>query len=193
MSHGPDRGIAVARGIAAASVATFTAAAFHTLGGGATPAPVTIALTLAFAVPLCTALVGRRLPLVRLGAAVVLSQVLFHLLFTLTAGAGGAALPHLHGATVHLPPMLGHAPEQMTASHVAAAVLTTALLARGESAVRALLTSWRLGTTRWRLLTAPVPVLPPAMPAPVAEPAGRLALLLLTRALRHRGPPALLA
>ncbi|BDZ44251.1 hypothetical protein [Naasia aerilata] len=191
MGHGRDRGATVARGAAAASVATFAAAAFHTLGGGEAPAPVTIVLTLAFAIPLCIALVGRRLPLVRLAAAVSLSQVLFHLLFTLGEGSGTAALPHLHGGAVHLPAMLGHAPQQMTSSHVAAALLTTVLLARGEAALRALLTSWRLSATRWRRLPAPVPLIPRPLPEPVAEPVHRLPGLILPLSLRHRGPPAL--
>jgi hypothetical protein len=190
MRQGRERGAAALRGATAATVATLLAAGLHTLGGGEAPAPVVVALTLAFAVPLCTALVGRRLPLLRLGAAVVLSQVLFHALFTLGAGARAAtAVPHLHGATAHLPPLLGHAPEQMTASHVAAALLTTALVARGEAAVRALLACWRLATTRWRRLPAPVPLLAAPRTAPIEARAGRLALLLLPLALRHRGPP----
>lgn len=193
MGHGRERGAAVVRGTIAASAATFTAAAFHTLGGGDAPAPVTIALTLAFAVPLCIALVGRRLPVVRLAAAVVLSQVLFHLLFTLSEGTSAVAIPHLHGGAVHLPPMLGHAPQQMTVSHVVAAVLTTVLLAHGERSARALLAAWRMAVTRWRLLPTPVPLVAPPLPAPSGEPAGRLSALLVPLGLRHRGPPAFAA
>ncbi|MGD6979320.1 MULTISPECIES: hypothetical protein [Citricoccus] len=94
--RGPAR---LLRGWAAAVVATLVAAGSHTLAGSsgpghdAGPAPVVWILTLALAGPLCTALAGRTLSWWRLGSAVASSQLLFHWLYSQSAGTGRPAGP----------------------------------------------------------------------------------------------------
>ncbi|MEV4900228.1 hypothetical protein AB0K08_02665 [Citricoccus sp. NPDC055426] len=106
----PVRGASrLLRGWAAALVATLLAAGSHTLANlvdpgaspsthahhDAGPAPILWILTLALAGPVCTALAGRRLSWWRLAAGVTASQLLFHWLYSATAGP--AAAPALSG------------------------------------------------------------------------------------------------
>lgn len=110
--RGPAR---LARGWAAAVVATLMAAGSHTLAAGhdAGPAPVVWLLTLVLAGPLCTALAGRVKSWWRVAVAVASSQVLFHWLYSWPAvrpGAPGPPFPDrpgthhgAHGPTV-IPP-----------------------------------------------------------------------------------------
>ncbi|MDN3497291.1 hypothetical protein QL996_15230, partial [Planococcus sp. APC 4015] len=127
------------RGITAAAVATWLAAVSHTLGGGTAPDAALLLVVTALAAPLGVALAGRRLGLVRLTLTVVATQLLLHVAFAWTAGldptAGGT---HVHGGalvtgdqTTTLLPDLG-----MTLAHVLAALVTIALLRRGERAMR---------------------------------------------------------
>ncbi len=74
------------RGTLASAVAIFVAALFHVAGGGAAPGVVPLALSLAFATLASIALTSRRLSLWRLTVSVVLSQFLFHALFSLGGG-----------------------------------------------------------------------------------------------------------
>ena len=78
------------RGVAAAVAATFIAAFSHVDAGGPPPDGTIILLSLALSGLVCTALAGRSLSLWRLSAAVVLSQALFHGLFSLGASSHAA-------------------------------------------------------------------------------------------------------
>ena len=178
------------RGVTAAAVATWIAAVSHTFGGGEAPAALLIAVVAILASPVAVALAGRRLNLGRLTLTVIASQLLLHLAFSITAGPVGAVAGHVHGrfiafGTVRaelLLPDVG-----MLIAHLAAAVVTTAVLYRGERMLRA------LGRGIVRLLT-------PALDTVVTVPfrAGRAIAsrpaaarrLSLTSDFSRRGPPA---
>ena len=93
------------RGGVAASIATAVALGGHLAGGGAMPAFLGLLVPWWLAVAACTLLAGTRFSLARMGAAVLISQGLFHGLFSAgTPGDPGLALvappgSHLgHGA-----------------------------------------------------------------------------------------------
>lgn len=84
-----SRGGAIARGSAAAALATAVALCSHVLAGGAVPHLLGVVVPFALAVPACTLLAQWRPALPRLGSSVAVSQLLFHTLFSL--GAAPAA------------------------------------------------------------------------------------------------------
>lgn len=202
------------RGWSAAVIATVLAAGSHTLAGPGHhddgPSPLVWILTLALAGPVCTALAGRLLSWTRLSVGVLLSQAVFHALYSLgPAAPPSAALPsasfghlHTHGslaAPAPLPgvsdpavaePLLPAAEHTMLAAHLLAAVATVVLLRHGERSV--------LATADWVLLRRPVLILRPAQLTPACGP--RLvglptppvlpALRELVSSLRWRGPPS---
>lgn len=131
----------VARGAAAASVATFVALLSHVSSGGDVPGLFGLVVPLALSFVVCTALAGRRLSLPRLGVAVAVSQMLFHTLFVLGSFRPGA-LGHDHGSPLLLSgdpsTAVVTADAAMWAGHLVAALATTALLHRGERTVGAL-------------------------------------------------------
>ncbi|MFP7761191.1 hypothetical protein [Marisediminicola sp. LYQ85] len=157
------------RGIAAAVIATLVAGVFHAAGGGAFPPAPILALALAFAVLLCIALAGRRVSSWRLVPAVVGSQALFHLVFSIGSPASSAGHTATPGDAVshgHA----GHALETtlptsaladagattalsldavMTLAHLAAVVVTVLAVRFGEAAF------WSLVDTA-RLVVAPL-------------------------------------
>lgn len=125
-----------ARGAVAASVATFVALLSHVTGGGEVPGAAGVVVPWALSFVVCTALAGRRLSAVRLGAAVAVSQVLFHTLFVLGSYDLGAA-GHVHGgAALVLGTVSGQpiapADTAMWVGHAVAALATTLALHRGE-------------------------------------------------------------
>lgn len=189
------------RGWIGAVVATSTAAASHVLAGGSTPEVPLLALALALSGLVCTTLSGRGLSLWRLATGVLLSQGLFHWLFS------GAAAPHRsallssgHAAhSVPLEPAAGtavtaamdHSSPLMWAGHAVAAVLTVALLRRGEVSVVRLVRALRLRVTTFLPLFQPLPEPPAAVDRPPSrrlQPLRNLGVPLLV--MRHRGPPA---
>ncbi|MBB3159093.1 hypothetical protein FHS07_002811 [Microbacterium proteolyticum] len=190
------RSTRVARGAAAASVATFVALLSHVTGGGEIPGVFGIAVPLALSFVVCTVLAGRRLSLVRLSIAVALSQVLFHTLFVLGSYSAGAAA-HVHGAPIALAadaavPVVS-ADAAMWAGHLVAAMLTTALLHRGERTVTATreLAARCIAWVRARArvvaaILAPAPVR--RVGAPVTAEV-RPVSVLFSRSTRRRGPP----
>jgi hypothetical protein len=192
-----------ARGWIVAVFSTFVAALSHTLGGGAVPGLLAVVVSLAFAGIVSIALAGRTLSTWRLTVAVLLSQLVFHGLFSF-GGAGGRlsatdAAGHAHdaGQTVLLMPagaateaMAGNHGALMTASHVLAAIVTVVALRFGERAF------WGLFSTAamaWRaLVTVPAPVPIWQRPAVAAQFRTRLQRpqrLAPLSPMRHRGPP----
>ncbi|MGO4785718.1 hypothetical protein [Cryobacterium sp. W22_MBD10_FK3] len=193
-----------ARGWIVAAFSTFVAALSHTLGGGAVPGSLAVVVSLAFAGIVSIALSGRTLSTWRLTAAVLLSQLIFHGLFSL-GGAGGSlvttqssAHAHSAGSVAVLAPSpmqaetmtgAGHG-LMMPLAHVLAAVVTVLALRFGERAF------WGLFTTATVTLQAlvrvvvptPIPNIPRAIAAVTAAVPPRDLLVLLSP-MRHRGPP----
>jgi hypothetical protein len=194
----------VIRGLAASTTATFVAALFHEAGGGAAPSWGVVAFGLALASLAAIALAGPRTALWRLTAAVAISQLLFHGLFTAAGDASGAAVaadPHAgmagHGALpLDLPGLgastggVGALDAGMLLSHGAALVVTVLALRHGEAALRALVATSSLRV----VLALAIPFLRPERrgtalvrahraPRPLRDLRARIGRL------RHRGPP----
>ncbi|MEY2848559.1 MAG: hypothetical protein RI885_1224 [Actinomycetota bacterium] len=200
------RGARLARGSAAAVLATLIAACSHALGGGAFPAAPLLLAGLLAAVIGCTTLAGRSVSLPRLLPAVGLSQSLFHVLFA-TAPAAGATLPptvphhatapaaHLIGSamTVDAASAHAHADTSMLVAHVIAALLTAIALRFGEAAFWGLFDSLRLALASLLSCRA-VPLVQERRPTrPILVEA--VHLLVAARflvATPRRGPPAAL-
>ena len=94
----------------------------------------------------CTLLAGRTLSLLRLSFAVALSQIFFHVLFVIGFAASGSSSEMMTGHQHHHAAMAltgttsaVHADAGMWVAHGIAAVVTVAVLHRGEHAVRRLL------------------------------------------------------
>ncbi|CAH0138823.1 MULTISPECIES: hypothetical protein [unclassified Microbacterium] len=191
-----SRQLRLLRGAAAASVATIIAAVSHTVGGGAAPHPLLIAALSVFLTPIAALLIGRRASIVRLSAVVLLSQSVFHVLFvalnaTVTPAVANAG--HQHTLSLVFVETLGSAEEAaapdtaMLGAHVVAAVLTTALLWRGETVLRAI-HRWVRAVLRRRALQphADWPV-----PASIADTTRVFVSTILVGDVRRRGPPTL--
>ncbi|KAA9089764.1 hypothetical protein [Microbacterium radiodurans] len=203
------------RASAAATLATFVALMSHVAAGGDPPAVLGVVLPWSLSLLASLLLVGRRLSLVRLSAAVVAAQALFHVVFALgimpAAPAVGAAAGDApaagggHAGHMSFPASLGSdasalpahlAPDlAMVLAHAAAAVITIAALHRAERLVSALLAVARRIAVRLRAVLGGI-ISRPMPPAP-ARPrsGGRVARhprpLIAAPALR--GPPALFA
>ena len=79
--------------------ATFVAALAHTLGGGAPPGPVALAVALAFSAPLAMVLTGPRARMLRTAASALGAQALLHLTYAIGSPAvpsGRAGHPAAH-------------------------------------------------------------------------------------------------
>ncbi|WP_431278917.1 hypothetical protein [Leifsonia poae] len=207
----------VARGLLASSVAIFVAALFHVAGGGSAPGLIPLALSLAFAVLASIALTARKLSLWRLAISVGLSQLLFHLLFSIGGGTatfssadGSAMMSHLHagshlvmsaasGASGHAD--MGALPTTpaMWFSHASAVLITVIALRFGERAFWSLFETTRMGVARivthLAAVASPVAaVFAPASSVAVDADLPRMRDLGLPLArLRHRGPPRVIA
>lgn len=202
-----SRGARVVRGFVAAGVATLVAALFHMAGGGQAPSALALTLSLVFSSLGSIALVGARVAAWRLTLSVLVSQFLFHALFTLSPSATFSGMPadgHLH-AGMHLtlvagsssatgmamPAMIFGDSPWMWLSHTAAAVLTIAVLLYGE---RSLLAVARFAFFALRRLVDRVaavqaePILRLGTPVADAAPAPRRLDTVLD-GRRRRGPP----
>lgn len=190
------------RGAAVAAFATLVASLAHTVGGGAPPGPLALALSLAFSVPLAMVVTGERMSLLRASAAALAAQAALHLLYALGAGVAGAApsvAPHAaHPGSTPIEFAVvavdhGHA-VAMPVAHVVAAALTVAMLGMFERAVAGVALASGALVRGVRLLASvlrglPVPTAPGhAYPVVSREAPPSLAILLLS-SLRHRGPP----
>lgn len=163
-----SRQLRTLRGLAAAVVATFTALFSHVVGGGDAPGPLGVLAPLVMSVLICTAFAGRRLSLLRVSLSVGASQLLFHSLFQLGASGPASIGGHAqHLATVDVSEIAtaaaSHATMQL--SHAVAAVVTIAVLHRGETLLLAVAQTTAHAATRF----APLVLL--AVPAPAPAPA----------------------
>ena len=202
-----SRQIRVMRGAVAASMATFVALLSHVVGGGEVPGLLGIVVPLIFSVLVCAALAGRCLSLWRLSISVALSQVLFHVLFVLgTPGTGvQPATMHsghgMHGELAMLPitQASGHAAHTLHGDvtmwfwHGVAAVVTVAVLHRGERAVLRLgdlatqMVAWM--RERFTAADAPLPPLPDVRSLAADWSTGALSDAPELSPWRPRGPP----
>lgn len=189
-----NRTARVARGAAGAGAATLLAAASHALAGG-TITWIALVATALLALPLCVALAGRVGSLWRLALGVSVSQLLYHWSFagigTATGGVSEVAPVHAsHTMTLSAltaTPAAEAADLLMWVSHAAAAVLTIALLHRGEQAALALLRLVLRAIPLSRPRALAIPRAATAVPTrDVAPLSGRL---LDVGPISHRGPP----
>lgn len=141
----PSRKPAVVRGFVASSVATFAALAGHVIGGGQMPGGLGIVIPWILSLMICVLLAGRKLSVIRLTLSVAISQFLFHVLFVLgTITPSGTVAPHVHGAPLVLPTGSASAADAIVADgamwvgHIAAVIVTVAVLHRGERLLLAL-------------------------------------------------------
>jgi hypothetical protein len=195
----------LARGTAAAAIATLVAALSHTAGGGAFPSAPLLALAFVTSVGWCTAVVGRRFSWPRVSAAVVASQALFHGTFGLLGAGGARVVAETAGHSAHagsttltvLPGGSGHAHDGvgMLAAHAVAAVVTIVAL---RIADRSSLGTAALSRIVRRLIPAltavPIAVgsrLPDVRPNGTGFRPAPVAVILT--GLRRRGPPVLIA
>lgn len=194
------RAARAARGAFGAAASVLVAAASHAAAGGAVSA-FSVVATIAVVLPLCVALAGRLGSLVRVSAAVLAAQFVYHWSFAglgdvgfaapATGGPHAAHLTALGAAEFGAAPIgagqLGAGGLAMWLGHAAAAALTIALLHRGERAALALAgLVRRVAPLAHR---APQPAAA-ALPAPAAfrrPPALRDRVATAARTLR--GPP----
>ncbi len=183
------------------------AALSHALGGEEVTVSA-IAATAILALPLCVALAGRIGSLWRLSVAVISSQFVYHWSFssigigsssTANPGQGGlASPPDPHAA--HLEALRAFTPElvstgalniAMWLSHAIAAILTIALLYRGE---RAFLEVLRLVSQALPFSLPEAAAIPsrPRLPRPETDAQPRLRLIVGT-GVSYRGPPAIVS
>ncbi|WP_104193551.1 hypothetical protein [Cryobacterium sp. Y82] len=195
-----------ARGWIVAVFSTFVAALSHTLSGGSAPGLLAVVVSLAFAGMVCVALAGRTLSFWRGAASVLISQVIFHGLFSLGAPGGAlgadalaASATHQHATLPNLidPAVLGsttHVPHDgaaMWLAHFGAAIVTILALRYAERAFWSLVENVRLGIrTLFARAQRVVPIAAPHRIGHVAPVFTPRDLILVLSALRHRGPPA---
>ncbi|RKR76161.1 hypothetical protein [Frondihabitans australicus] len=207
-----SRAARVARGLGIAVSSVVIAAFSHVAAGGAAPGVLGAVLALVFAALVSIALAGRRLSAPRAVVAVTLSQVVFHVLFSL-----GAAIPTAHGhdvsmlgmvmsggTTSTLPALsspgatsaLAAEGARMWAGHTVAAALTVVLLFQGERGFFAVL---RVATERLAVLVRAAEAVrprPAAVPRRAAVAAAESRILrpleVFLSARPHRGPPRVL-
>ncbi|MCY7404831.1 MAG: hypothetical protein LH475_09435 [Cryobacterium sp.] len=195
-----------ARGWIVALFSTFVAALSHALGGASAPSLLAVVMSLAFAGMVCVTLAGRTLSFWRGVASVLISQFIFHGLFSLGASGGALSseaiaasgthqhevLPGLINAALVPPaPHGGHDGTAMWLAHLGAAIVTVLALRFGERAFWGLVDNLHLGIrTLFRSARCRVSVAAPlriAHDAPVRTPRD---LALVLSPMRHRGPPA---
>ncbi|MGR0220020.1 hypothetical protein [Agromyces sp. ZXT2-6] len=188
-------------GLAAASLATFVALASHVLAGGEPPSWVGVLAPWTLSVAASTLLAGRTLSLARLSAAVLVSQGLFHALFTLGAApaagtaVAGAHAGHAHGAAsaIDLTAVAASADAGMWGWHAVAAAVTIVALHQAER-VLGLLATLAARVARWVVAVLPAP---PRSEAPARVRSGVPGIRVLLpagvfpAARPLRGPPLL--
>jgi hypothetical protein len=191
------------RGLAAAVAATSLAAFSHVAAGGPSPDGAIVVLSLALSGLVCTALAGRSLSLWRLSTSVVLSQSLFHGLFSLGSSTHATApTPMSAGHAGHTAQAMmdhatatggmDHSSPVMWLGHAIAAVLTIAVLRHGEVTALRLIQALGLKMIPFLPLFQPLAVTPGAPFDPAGWPVRALRNLgVPLLVMRHRGPPLL--
>lgn len=190
-----------ARGAAGAVATTVLAGASHALAGGEVTWLALLA-TSVLALPLCVALAGRVGSLWRLSLGVGVSQFVYHWSFSslgvsaasgsAPATTGVAAGPHAaHWSAVAFVPGAASADAAgwwMWVMHAVAALVTVALIHRGEQAVLGIFALLRLALPR----ALPREIRLSWHPAPIhffSRAGGLREGLVFLSAITHRGPP----
>ncbi|MFQ4150536.1 hypothetical protein AAGW05_17930 [Arthrobacter sp. LAPM80] len=184
------------RGWTAAVFATSAAALSHVLGGGDAPHPVLIFVSLAISALVCSALARRVLSLKNLVTAVVTSEGLFHLLFSLSSGAPASMSSSAMAAGQHGGMGMGHAGHDgsMWLSHSTAAALTIVFLRYGEASAVRVLDALRMRITTIKgLVIVPIPAPSRINAAPGTRLSAKAAMAVPLPVRHHRGPPILVA
>jgi len=187
-----------ARGLLSAGVATFVALFFHVVGGGDMPNWLGVLAPLTLSAPFAILLAGRSLSSFRMLVSVGMTQAMFHLMFSWGSyGSSGSVHQHddvlaanwLPGVSTNA---VNAADASMGVAHVMAALVTTAVLVRGERAYRAIRAALvRFATWVRRAATPALGVALAGRPCRVLLTADRT---VLPRGLRvpatgWRGPP----
>lgn len=191
-----------ARGIVAALVATFVALFSHSIADGTAPSRVGILLAVAFAVPTCIVLAGKRMSRIRLTVSVLSSQFAFHAAMLLgnpeTSTSAASGPTHHQRAPVpvlDLTSTVDHSSHDssMWAAHLLAALVTILALRQGERAFWSIVGRRRFESV-WAILAVTVrPVDDIGMPAPAPFSSRTRPRLVTLSPLRHRGPPVVAA
>lgn len=206
-----SRGVRVLRGGAVAGISVSIAAVSHVASGGATPGALGLIIALTMAVLVSIALAGRTLSLFRLSVSVVISQIVFHILFSLGAdlptpaagsqpvgmlgmvmsGGHTTALPDLSSA--HAAAALEMSSAQMWFGHAVAAIVTIVVLRYGERAFWRLVELASARLARHVVVTDAMPAAPRVsrhrILAALADRGGLRPLDVLHSPRTHRGPP----
>ena len=188
----------LARGWAAAFVATTFAAGSHAAAGGTWPPPILVALSVCLAAPMCMVLAGAVLSRAAVACAVLVSQGIFHALFA-RCGHGVTMVDHTHHAVVgtDAPLVIGTVPADphqgtgMMVAHVLAALATYGLLRHGEVAAERSMAAVALRVLRLLTRPAVIPVSVAPRRTSWVSPRALVDQLLLPRVHGHRGPPVL--
>ena len=172
--------------------ATFVASLAHTIGGGAPPGPVALAVALAFSAPFAMALSGARARMLRTAVSALVAQGVLHLTYAI--GAPSTPSMRIGHASAHLSvpaASVDHGNAWMPVAHLAAAALTLGALVVGDRVVDAVGRAVRVFVRR--LTSIPVPVVAPVFSLSAEAPRPRFAARLLVSGLWSRGPPSVLA
>lgn len=136
----PAKKTALTRGFVGATLANFVALAGHISGGGSLPSVTGIGVPLVLSIAVCVLLAGKRLSAVRVGISVIVSQFLFHVLFSVGTPSGSISGESHHGhiGALQFVPADGvfdavPAGGAMWLGHFLAAAITTFVLVHGES------------------------------------------------------------
>lgn len=185
----------VIRGILAALFSTLTAAVSHSLAGGSLSS-VGLVVAVTFATLTCIALTGKNLSAARLAASVAISQLAFHLAFSLIGTSDSVAVISTGHHSMSSMIVSGTAdatasalPDSlMWSGHAIAAVATFLMLRFGEAAFWRLAEVTRLLVRVVRvLIVTVVPTLPRQRVSGVVFSPRFFALL--RSSLLFRGPP----
>ena len=168
-----------------------TAAVSHTIGGGAPPHPLLVLALSVLLSPIAAVLVGSTLRIGNLVATVLVAQGIFHVLFialgaTLAPGISAGGHHHVMVLPSASPGLETMTPsDAMLAAHLVAALVTVAILWRGEQLLR--------GISRWvRAVLGPsIPRLYRDWPTPpsLETATGHFVFSIRTGELFLRGPP----
>lgn len=184
------RAMRVLRGIAAALFATFAAALSHQLAGGVAPSVFGMAVSFTLSITICTLLAGRTVSLSRLSIAIVSSQAMYHLLFSVMLAPDGIAPHNMSTMTFDFTSAAQAADSAMSLSHLAAAAVTVLAVRYAEVALWGLLITARLFVSRLLRVVVPVSLRSARLRLPQLAPLlARFAQRFLST-MRYRGPPA---
>lgn len=190
-----SRVAALVRGWTIATCATMLGAASHALAGGELPHPLIWALCTSLSAMVSVFIAGRGLGRLPLAIAVIASQGIYHLIFSGHHGAHVSPVTgaeHAHHSAVQQVnvAVVAHEPTTygMWASHLVAAVVTFAVLSRGEQALVRLVRLVELCLERlWRLVT--VQLVPAKVIRLVVGYVASSRIYLDVKSCGSRGPP----